>query len=58
MTSRQTTPTSHEDAKLLGAHPRPGAVFLHVSWDFKAPARPGDAITGQVVEVRHDKPIT
>lgn len=40
--------------------PGPGTVFLHVSWDFKAPARPGDTITGQVevVTVRHDKPIT
>jgi len=40
--------------------PGPGTVFLHVSWDFKAPARPGDTITGQVeiVKVRHDKPIT
>lgn len=40
--------------------PGPGTVFLHVSWDFKAPARPGDTITGQVeiVNVRHDKPIT
>jgi len=35
-------------------------VFLHVNWDFKAPARPGDTITGQVevVKVRLDKPIT
>ena len=40
--------------------PGPGTVFLHVSWDFKAPARPGDTITGQVeiVKVRDDKPIT
>ena len=40
--------------------PGPGTVFLHVSWDFKAPVRPGDTITGQVeiTEVRHDKPIT
>ena len=40
--------------------PGPGTVFLHVSWDFKAPARPGDTITGQVevTKVRHDKPIT
>ncbi len=40
--------------------PGPGTVFLHVNWDFKAPARPGDTITGQVevVKVRHDKPIT
>jgi acyl dehydratase len=40
--------------------PGPGTVFLHVSWDFKAPIRPGDTITGQVevTKVRHDKPIT
>jgi len=40
--------------------PGPGTVFLHVNWDFKAPVRPGDTITGQVevTKVRHDKPIT
>lgn len=40
--------------------PGPGTVFLAVSWSFKAPVRPGDTITGvvEVVEVRHDKPIT
>jgi acyl dehydratase len=40
--------------------PGPGTVFLHVDWSFKAPVRPGDAITGKVeiVEVRDDKPIT
>lgn len=40
--------------------PGPGTVFLHVSWDFKAPARPGDTITGlvEVTSVRRDKPIT
>jgi acyl dehydratase len=40
--------------------PGPGTVFLHVSWDFRAPVRPGDAITGEVVltKVRDDKPIT
>lgn len=40
--------------------PGPGTVFLHVDWSFKAPVRPGDAITGkvEVVDVRHDKPIT
>jgi acyl dehydratase len=40
--------------------PGPGTVFLHVSWDFKAPVRPGDTITGQVeiTRVRTDKPIT
>lgn len=40
--------------------PGPGTVFLHVNWDFKAPVRPGDTITGEVeiTNVRHDKPIT
>lgn len=40
--------------------PGPGTVFLHVNWDFKAPVRPGDTITGQVeiTKVRVDKPIT
>ncbi len=40
--------------------PGPGTVFLHVGWSFKAPVRPGDRITGavEVLEVRHDKPIT
>jgi acyl dehydratase len=40
--------------------PGPGSVFLHVDWSFKAPVRPGDVITGaaEVLEVRHDKPIT
>jgi acyl dehydratase len=40
--------------------PGPGTVFLNVNWSFKAPARPGDTITGKVVvtEVRTDKPIT
>lgn len=40
--------------------PGPGTVFLHVSWDFKAPVRPGDTITGlvEVTSVRQDKPIT
>ena len=40
--------------------PGPGTVFLHVRWDFKAPVRPGDTITGQVeiTGVRTDKPIT
>ena len=34
--------------------PGPGTVFLNVSWDFKAPVRPGDTITGrvEVLEVR------
>ena len=40
--------------------PGPGTVFLHVSWDFKAPVRPGDRITGavEVLQVRTDKPLT
>ena len=40
--------------------PGPGTVFMHVDWNFRAPVRPGDTITGavEVIEVRHDKPIT
>jgi acyl dehydratase len=40
--------------------PGPGSVFLSVNWDFKAPVRPGDLITGhvEVTDVRPDKPIT
>jgi acyl dehydratase len=40
--------------------PGPGTVFLHVDWNFRAPVRPGDTITGQVevLEVREDKPMT
>ena len=40
--------------------PGPGTVFLQVNWNFKAPVRPGDTITGEVVvtKVRDDKPIT
>jgi acyl dehydratase len=40
--------------------PGPGTVFLNVNWDFQAPVRPGDVITGRVkvTEVRSDKPIT
>jgi len=40
--------------------PGPGTVFLNVSWDFKAPVRPGDVITGrvEVIEARTDKPVT
>jgi acyl dehydratase len=40
--------------------PGPGTVFLNVNWDFKAPVRPGDVITGRVeiIEARTDKPIT
>ena len=40
--------------------PGPGTVFLSVQWDFRAPVRPGDVITGrvEVTNVRTDKPIT
>jgi acyl dehydratase len=40
--------------------PGPGTVFLHVDWNFRAPVRPGDTITGavEVTDVRLDKPIT
>lgn len=40
--------------------PGPGTVFLRVEWDFRAPVRPGDTITGrvEVVEARDDRPIT
>jgi acyl dehydratase len=40
--------------------PGPGTVFLQVNWNFKAPVRPGDTITGrvEVASVRDDKPIT
>jgi len=40
--------------------PGPGTVFLNVSWNFRAPARPGDTITGrvEVTSARADKPIT
>jgi acyl dehydratase len=40
--------------------PGPGTVFLNVSWDFRAPARPGDTIIGrvEVTKAREDKPIT
>lgn len=40
--------------------PGPGTVFLHVDWNFRAPVRPGDVITGEVevIKVREDKPIT
>jgi acyl dehydratase len=40
--------------------PGPGSVFLNVNWNFTAPVRPGDEITGEVevLESRADKPIT
>jgi pimeloyl-ACP methyl ester carboxylesterase/acyl dehydratase len=40
--------------------PGPGTVFLNVNWNFRAPVRPGDTITGriEITDVRADKPIT
>ncbi len=40
--------------------PGPGSVFLETSWKFRAPVRPGDEITAEVVvtSARDDKPIT
>lgn len=40
--------------------PGPGTVFMSVNWNFRAPVRPGDSITGEVevMKVREDKPIT
>lgn len=40
--------------------PGPGSVFLSVNWNFRAPVRPGDVITGhvEVTEARIDKPVT
>jgi len=40
--------------------PGPGSVFLHVDWRFRAPVRPGDVITAEVVvtSLRADKPVT
>jgi acyl dehydratase len=40
--------------------PGPGTVFLRVNWNFLAPVRPGDKITGavEVIKVRADKPMT
>ena len=40
--------------------PGPGTVFLHIDWNFTAPVKPGDKITGavEVIKVRTDKPIT
>ncbi len=40
--------------------PGPGTVFLETRWQFKAPVRPGDTITGEVevTKARPDKPIT
>jgi acyl dehydratase len=39
--------------------PGPGSVFLNTNWNFRAPVRPGDVITGsvEVTAVREDKPI-
>ena len=40
--------------------PGPGTVILQGNWNFRAPVRPGDTITGEVkvTKVREDKPIT
>jgi acyl dehydratase len=40
--------------------PGPGSVFLEVGWRFRAPVRPGDVITGEVVVtgVHEHKPVT
>lgn len=40
--------------------PGPGTVFLNTNWDFRAPVRPGDVITGvvEILEVNLVKPIT
>ena len=48
------------NAVVAEALPGPGTVFLQVNWNFKAPVRPGDTITGEVevTKVREDKPIT
>ena len=48
------------NAIVAGDLPGPGTVFLQVNWSFRAPVRPGDTITGEVVvtKVRDDKPIT
>ncbi|HEY2300032.1 MAG TPA: MaoC family dehydratase [Jatrophihabitans sp.] len=40
--------------------PGPGSVFLEVSWQFRAPVRPGDVLTAEatVTAARTDKPVT
>lgn len=40
--------------------PGPGSVFLHQEWDYPAPVFVGDTVTAEaeVIDVRHDKPIT
>ena len=40
--------------------PGPGSVFLELNLSFRAPVRPGDVITGEVVvtAARADKPVT
>ena len=39
--------------------PGAGSVFLQVSWQFRAPVRPGDEITAEatVTSAREDKPV-
>ena len=48
------------NAIVAGQLPGPGTVFLNTNWDFRAPVRPGDVITGvvEVIKVNLDKPIT
>jgi acyl dehydratase len=58
---RSRTVTAGDIAAVVAEDlPGPGTVFLNVSWDFRAPVRPGDTITGEVevTDVRPDKPIT
>lgn len=39
--------------------PGPSSVFLHTSWDYRAPVRPGEVLTAEVevLHVRDDRPI-
>ena len=48
------------NAVVAESPPGPGTVFMNVNWDFTAPVRPGDVITGrvEVLEARTDKPVT
>src|SRR5262249_62004390 len=53
-------PSAILNAVVAECLPGPGSVFLNVNWDFTAPVRPGDVITGrvEVIEARTDKPVT